>query len=62
MLLDHNLPKRLRGLLPGHDVKTAREMRWDALKNGALLDGAARAGFNAVLSIDKNLRYEQNLG
>jgi hypothetical protein len=37
-------------------------MRWDALKNGALLDGAARAGFNAVLSIDKNLRYEQNLG
>ena len=55
ILLDHDLPKRLRGLLPAHEVKTAREMRWDTLKNGALLDSAARSGFNAALSMDKNL-------
>jgi hypothetical protein len=36
-------------------------MRWDTLKNGTLIDHAARAGFGALLSIDKNLRYEQNL-
>jgi len=61
VLLDHNLLRRLRGLLPGHQVKTTREMRWENLKNGVLLAAAAGAGFDAFLSIDKNLRYQQNL-
>ena len=61
VLLDHNLPKRLRQFLPGHDVKTAREMGWDALKNGALIRSAAHANFQALLSADKNLRHEHNL-
>lgn len=61
ILLDHNLPRGLRRFLVGHEVKTAREMRWDTLKNGALLASAARAGFGVFLSIDKNLRFEQNL-
>ena len=36
-------------------------MRWEELGNGVLLASAGNAGFQAVLTIDKNLRHEQNL-
>jgi phytoene dehydrogenase-like protein len=36
-------------------------MRWEKLKNGELLRIAAATGFDAFLSIDKNLRHEHNL-
>jgi len=61
ILFDHNLPKRYRQKLPGHEIKTAREMGWEALANGLLLRAAASAGFEAVISADKNLEFQQNL-
>ena len=61
ILLDHNLPKSLRRHLPGHTIKTTREMGWETLANGTLLKAAASAGYDAFLSIDKNLEHEQNL-
>jgi hypothetical protein len=61
ILLDHNVDRRFRRHLPGHEVKTAREMRWERLANGAPLQAAAAAAFEALLSVDKNLRHEQNL-
>jgi hypothetical protein len=61
VLLDHNLPKRLSTILVGHEVKTTRQMRWEGLENGVLLQTAASAGFHAFLTIDKNLEHEQNL-
>jgi len=36
-------------------------MGWDELGNGRLLQVAGRAGFDAILSIDKKLEHEQNL-
>jgi hypothetical protein len=36
-------------------------MGWEAYQNGSLLKAAAQAGFEAFLSIDKKLEYEQNL-
>src|SRR6266566_481774 len=60
VLLDHCVPKRLRTLLAGHDVKTARQMGWEMLKNGALLTEAA-IQFDVFLSVDKKLQFEQNL-
>ena len=60
VLLDHCVPKRLRTLLPGQDVKTARQMGWDQLKNGELLEQAALQ-FDVFVTIDKKLRYELNL-
>lgn len=35
-------------------------MRWDGLSNGDLLK-AAEAEFDALVTTDKNLRYQQNL-
>jgi hypothetical protein len=36
-------------------------MNWDRLRNGLLLRSAADTGFEAFLSIDKKIEYEQNL-
>jgi len=50
----------LRRELTGHIVATAYEMGWAALANGELLK-AAEAGFEAFVTTDRNLRYQQNL-
>jgi predicted nuclease of predicted toxin-antitoxin system len=61
VLFDHNLPRRLRDFFPGHDVQTTREMHWEEYQNGALLNAAGNAGFEAIISVDKNIEHEQNL-
>lgn len=60
ILLDHCVDWRLRRFLPGHDVKTTDEMGWGALKNGALLDEAQKQ-FEVLLTVDRNIQYQQNL-
>ena len=37
-------------------------MRWDRLRNGELLGAAGAAGFDALITVDQNLRHQQNLG
>ncbi len=61
VLFDHNVDRRFRRHLPTHEVTTTREMGWEQLANGKLLQAAAGAGFDVFVSIDKNLQYEQNL-
>jgi hypothetical protein len=61
VLLDHNVTRKLRACLPGHEVRTAREMAWERLRNGALLQAAADGGFDAFVTVDKNMEYERNL-
>lgn len=60
VLLDENLPQQLRRELPGHEVFTAGYMGWSGVENGELLRLAAEAGFDAVISNDRGLEYEQN--
>lgn len=61
LLLDENLPHQLRRELPGQDVFTAAYMQWSGTENGELLRLAAGAGFDAVLTNDRALEYEQNM-
>jgi predicted nuclease of predicted toxin-antitoxin system len=61
VLFDHNVPKRLRSFLPSHQVTTSRELGWDALKNGDLLNAAETHGFEVMVTGDKNMTYQQNL-
>ncbi len=61
LLLDENLPHHMRLELPGHQVFTAAYMNWSGIENGALLHLAAKAGFDAVITNDRGLEYEQNL-
>jgi predicted nuclease of predicted toxin-antitoxin system len=60
LLLDESVPVRLRRSLPSHSVKTVVEMGWGGVKNGALLALAAKE-FDAFLTVDKNLPYQQNV-
>ncbi len=61
ILLDACVPRPLRIFLPDHIVKTAQEMGWGKLKNGALLQ-AAEPEFDAFLASDQNLKYQQIVG
>ena len=42
-------------------MRTAAQEGWDTLKNGELLAVAEGAGFDLLLTTDKNMRYQQNL-
>lgn len=61
LLLDENMPHTLRSRLPGHDVYTVHYMRWTSFKNGVLLQMAADAGFDAMLTCDRAIPDQQNL-
>ena len=60
VLLDGNLPAALGGLLVGHEVHTIHERRWSDLDNGVLLTSAA-GEYDAFITMDQSLRYQQNL-
>ena len=61
ILFDHVTPRGIARVLSGHTVTTAKERGWDTLTNGNLLAEAERAGFDVLLTADKNMRYQQNL-
>jgi len=61
VLFDHVTPRGIARVLTGHTVVKAKEMGWDTLANGNLLSEAERAGFEVLLTADKNMRYQQNL-
>ena len=60
ILLDHCVPKRLKFHLTDHEVETAREAGWEALKNGKLLAQVATR-FDVMLTVDQNIKHQQNL-
>ena len=51
----------IRPYLVGHSVRTAAQQGWDRLVNGDLLSIAEQAGFDLLLTTDKNMRYQQDL-
>ena len=61
ILLDENIPRGLRRILASHDVRTASEMGWASVANGQLLDEAEKAGFEALVTSDQNIVFQQNL-
>jgi len=60
LLLDESVPRRLARALPNHEVKTVVEMGWGGIRNGDLL-ALAGSSFDAFITVDKNLPYQQNL-
>ncbi len=61
ILFDQNTPVKIREVLAGHTIKTAREQGWSTLLNGELLRAAAAAGFDLLLTTDQNIVHQQNL-
>jgi hypothetical protein len=60
ILCDQATPGPIRPFLEGHTVRTAAQQGWDKLKNGELLTAAEDAGFDVLLTTDKNMRYQQS--
>ena len=61
IIFDQATPVPIRPFLEGHTVRTAAQQGWDRLRNGDLLTAAEEAGFDVLLTTDKNIRYQQNL-
>ena len=61
LLLDENIPHKLRQHLPGHTVVTVAFMKWSGTRNGQLLAKAAAENFDALITVDAGIEYQQNL-
>jgi hypothetical protein len=61
ILFDQGTPVPLRRQLQEHSVDTAYERGWSHLTNGALLAAAEAAGYELLITTDRNLKYQQNL-
>ena len=62
LLLDENLPKKLKYRFSGqYEVLTVPEMGWGGIKNGDLLQRMECKNLKVLLSIDKNMGHQQNL-
>jgi len=60
LLLDENLPKRLKQDFSEHEIYTAADKGWTGISNGKLLALLIENNFDALLTFDKNLQYQQN--
>ncbi len=61
ILLDECVTRKLKRYLTEFEVKTVVEMDWSGLKNGHLLGAAVEEKFDILLTIDKNLKHQQNM-
>ena len=61
ILFDHGTPAPLESFLTDHTTQKAKDLGWDTLSNGELLKAAEQAGFEVLLTTDKNIRFQQNL-
>jgi hypothetical protein len=61
ILFDQGTPVPLRKLLSPHSIDTASELGWSQLSNGDLISAAEGEGYEALITTDKSLRYQQNL-
>jgi len=60
LLLDENLPKKLKADFPEHEIYTVSDKNWNGKKNGDLLKAMLEQDFDVLLTFDKNLQYQQN--
>ncbi|GAB4043711.1 DUF5615 family PIN-like protein [Spirosoma litoris] len=61
LLLDENVPRKIKLDLVGHDVFTVREMRQEGNEDEDVLRFLIDFNFDALITCDKNLRFQQNL-
>ena len=61
VLFDNGTPRGLARSLVGHTVEESRSRGWEELENGELIEVAEQAGFELIVTTDKNIRYQQNL-
>ena len=61
ILLDNCVHTGAKLLFAGHEVQHVLDLGWEALSNGKLLAAATSAGFQLIVTVDKNIRFQQNV-
>ena len=56
------MPFDISGAISGHEVGRVQTLGWAGTKNGALLRRAKEAGFEVLVTVDRNLESQQNIG
>lgn len=60
LLLDENLPKKLKLDFSEHEIYTVSDKKWNSKKNGELLKLMLEEDFDVLFTFDRNLQYQQN--
>ncbi len=59
---DESVPRRLGSFFPGEfETRTVQQMGWTGVGNGDLLRLGAAHGFDALVTVDRGIEYQQNL-
>ena len=58
ILLDENLPRKLKGFFDNHEVFSVKDMGWSGKTNGELFALLHTHGFHVFITSDKNLRFQ----
>ena len=61
VLLDECTDEAFRHGIAGHDCQTCRYAGLKGMTNGQLLAAAEKSGFQALITVDRNLQYQQRL-
>lgn len=63
ILLDESIDVRLKAFFPTslHEVYTVRDMKWNGIKNGVLLNLLEVHHFDCWIVVDKNIPHQQNI-
>lgn len=59
ILIDENLPKRIKSAFLGWDIYTIKDMEWQGKQNGELMKLMFENSFNVLFTFDKNMQYQQ---
>jgi len=61
LLLDEQMPRKISEVFPDtFELSTVQSEGWSGVENGELLGLAKSRGFDALISADKNISYQQN--
>jgi hypothetical protein len=52
VLFDHGVDAKLKKAFAAHEVRLAKELGWENLSNGKLLEAAKNAGYHGVVTTD----------
>lgn len=55
------MPHDVAAAVAGHRVETVQGLGWAGAKNGTLLRAAREEGFDVLVTVDRNMEYQQNI-
>jgi predicted nuclease of predicted toxin-antitoxin system len=61
VLLDECIPRRLKRDFDGRDVTHVADIGWQGKRNGRLLASMREDGFEMLITVDRNLQFQQNI-